>query len=168
LIQFSLCSKGNSQVSTGKEPKGNTLVGKDTLASSTSVRYLRQTIALISCIFSMRDDPDNQYRRRSVVFDVLRAESSRQLTMLRIDKFSDGQVTTLRLSGRIQSKHLRELQFQIEGFTQKTMLDLEEVKLVDRATVQFLSQCESNGLDLLNCPLYVREWILRERNRELG
>src|SRR5580704_2718946 len=99
---------------------------------------------------------------------VAEAGRPRQRTMLRIDKFSDGQVTTLRLSGRIQSKHLRELQFQIEGFTQKTMLDLEEVKLVDRATVQFLSQCESNGLDLLNCPLYVREWILRERNRELG
>jgi hypothetical protein len=88
--------------------------------------------------------------------------------MLRIDKFSDGQVTSLRLSGRIQSTHLRELQFQIEGCTQKTMLDLEELKLVDRAAVRFLGFCESNGLDLLNCPLYVREWIFREKNRELG
>jgi hypothetical protein len=88
--------------------------------------------------------------------------------MLRIDRISDGQVTSLRLSGRIQSKDLRELRAQIESSDQKTTLDLEEVKLVDRAAVQFLGLCESNGIDLLNCPLYVREWILREKNRELG
>ncbi len=87
--------------------------------------------------------------------------------MLRIDKFSDGQVTSLRLSGRIQSKHLRELQVQIESSTQKIMLDLGEVRLVNRAAVQFLGSCESNGIELLNCPLYVREWILREKNRDL-
>jgi hypothetical protein len=88
--------------------------------------------------------------------------------MLRIDKSSNGQVTFLRLSGRIQSEHLPELQLQIESCAQKTMLDLGEVTLVDRAAVQFFGCCESNGLDLLNCPLYVREWILREKNRKLG
>src|SRR5271157_4834452 len=103
-----------------------------------------------------------------VVVEVLATSSPRQITMLRIDKFSDGQITSIRLSGRIQSKHLRELQVQIESSTLKTMLDLEEVKLVDRATVQFLGCCESSGLGLLNCPLYVREWILREKNRKLG
>lgn len=85
--------------------------------------------------------------------------------MLRIDRISDGRVTSLRFSGRIQSKDLRELRAQIESSTQRTMLDLEEVKLVDRATVQFLGCCESNGIDLLNCPLHVREWILREKHR---
>jgi ABC-type transporter Mla MlaB component len=88
--------------------------------------------------------------------------------MLRIDKSSNGQVTFLRLSGRIQSEHLPELLLEIENCAQKTMLDLEGVSLVDRAAVQFLGCCESHGLDLLNCPLYVREWILREKNRELG
>ena len=88
--------------------------------------------------------------------------------MLRIDRFSDGKVTSLRLSGRIQSQDLQELQVQIESSSQKPKLDLEEVKLVDRATVQFLGCCESKGLDLLNCPLYVREWIRRERDRETG
>jgi hypothetical protein len=47
------------------------------------------------------------------------------------------------------------------------MLDLGEVRLVNRAAVQFLGSCESNGIELLNCPLYVREWILREKNRDL-
>jgi hypothetical protein len=88
--------------------------------------------------------------------------------MLRIDKHSDGQSTFFRISGRIQSKHLRELRAQIESCTRKTTLNLEEVQLVDRAVVQFLIRCESSGVELLNCPLYVREWILREKNREFG
>jgi hypothetical protein len=44
---------------------------------------------------------------------------------------------------------------------------LEEVKLVDRAVVLFLGSCESNGIKLLNCPLYVREWNRREKKRKL-
>ncbi len=86
--------------------------------------------------------------------------------MLRIDKCSDGQATIVRLSGRIQSEHLRLLRVQIESCTQKTIVNLEEVALVDRAAVRFLGVFESNGIELLNCPLYIREWILREKNRE--
>jgi hypothetical protein len=40
------------------------------------------------------------------------------------------------------------------------------VRLVDRAAVYFLGLCELNGIELLNCPLYIREWILREKMRE--
>jgi hypothetical protein len=85
--------------------------------------------------------------------------------MFRIDKASDGQFTSFRLSGRIESKHLPELLAQIESCTQKTKLNLEDVQLVDRAVVQFLIRCETSGIELLSCPLYVREWILREKNR---
>ncbi len=84
--------------------------------------------------------------------------------MWKIDKCSDGQVTILWISGRIQSACLRELQTEIESCTQKTILDLGDVTLVDRTAVQFLGLCESNGVELRNCPLYIREWILRERN----
>jgi ABC-type transporter Mla MlaB component len=87
--------------------------------------------------------------------------------MLRIDKESDLYVTTIRLSGRIQSEDLEDLGLQIESCTQQTRLDLQEVRLVDRAAVRFLGMCESNGIELLNCPLYIEEWILREKNREL-
>ena len=55
-----------------------------------------------------------------------------------IEKCSDGQATIVRLSGRIQSEQLRLLQVQIEGCTQKTILNLEEVGLVDRSVVRFL------------------------------
>jgi hypothetical protein len=47
------------------------------------------------------------------------------------------------------------------------VLDLGEVRLLNRAAVQFLGACEFNGIELLNCPLYVREWILRVKNRAL-
>lgn len=86
--------------------------------------------------------------------------------MLKIEKCSSGETTTLRLSGRIQSKHLPLLQAQIEDCSQQTILNLEEVTLVDRAAVRFLGLCESKGVELLNCSLYIREWILRENDRK--
>jgi len=42
-------------------------------------------------------------------------------------------------------------------------LDLSEVTLVDLDVVRFLISCENEGIELANCPAYVREWILRER-----
>jgi hypothetical protein len=40
---------------------------------------------------------------------------------------------------------------------------LTEITLIDIAAVQFLIDCENEGVELVHCPLYVREWILRER-----
>ena len=71
----------------------------------------------------------------------------RETTMLRIEKRSSGQATILQLSGRIQAEHLRELQAQIESCTRRTILNLEEVRLVDRAAVYFLGLCELNGVE---------------------
>ncbi|MBB6143023.1 hypothetical protein HNQ77_000967 [Silvibacterium bohemicum] len=42
--------------------------------------------------------------------------------------------------------------------------DLKEVTLVDSDTVRFLGLCELEGVGLMNCALYIREWISRERN----
>ena len=86
--------------------------------------------------------------------------------MLRIEKSLDGRDAIVRLSGRIQSEHLRLLRVQIESCTQKPILNLEEVGLVDRAVVRFLGHCESNGIELRKCSLFVREWLLRERLRK--
>lgn len=52
--------------------------------------------------------------------------------VLRIEKVSDGLLMIFRLSGRLQSEHVDQLRDQIEGSTQRVVLDLEEVKLVDR------------------------------------
>jgi len=43
------------------------------------------------------------------------------------------------------------------------MLDLSEVTLVDIGVIQFLISCEEEGVELVHCPPYVREWMLRER-----
>lgn len=83
--------------------------------------------------------------------------------VLRIEKVSDGPAMILRLSGRLQSEHVNQLKSQIEGSRQRVILDLEELKLVDRDAVRFLGICEANGVQLSQCSPYIRDWIDRER-----
>jgi hypothetical protein len=37
------------------------------------------------------------------------------------------------------------------------------VLLVDREAIKLLAMRESNGVELRNCPAYIREWVTRER-----
>jgi anti-anti-sigma regulatory factor len=84
--------------------------------------------------------------------------------MLRVEKDCGGCVTKLRLSGRIQSDLIGGIRSAInDGCERKIILDLSEVTLVDLDTVRFLISCEDEGVELVQCPPYVREWILRER-----
>ena len=84
--------------------------------------------------------------------------------VLKIDRSSDGRCLVLRLSGRIQSEHLEELKTEMEG-SPMVLLDLEDVKLVDRDVVRFLGVCEAKGAELRHCSPYIREWILKEMSR---
>lgn len=52
-----------------------------------------------------------------------------------------------------------------DGCARKIM-DLGEVTLVDVGVVRFLISCEDEGVELLQCPPYVHEWMLRERAEE--
>jgi hypothetical protein len=83
--------------------------------------------------------------------------------MLKIEKESDGHTMSLRLSGRIQSADIVNITAQMGDDSVRILLDLSEVTLVDVEAVRFLSNCEHEGIVLVHCPLYVREWILRER-----
>jgi hypothetical protein len=74
-------------------------------------------------------------------------------------------VTTLRLIGHLRSEHLEELHVQMKGSGTHVVLDLEGVTLLDADVVRFLGFCESDGVMLLHCSPYVREWIDRERER---
>jgi hypothetical protein len=85
--------------------------------------------------------------------------------MLRIEKLLGKTFTVLRLSGRIQEEYLPQLQTEIEQCTGAPRLDLKDVNLLDRPSVRFLMRCESQGIELENCPLYIQEWISRERRR---
>ena len=82
---------------------------------------------------------------------------------LRIERRSDGDHTVLHLSGRIQSEHLEVLKAEMRGDGAGIALDLEEVMLVDRDAVSFLSLCKAAGVRLLHCSPYIRAWILREQ-----
>ena len=82
---------------------------------------------------------------------------------LRIEKVSDARLVILRLNGRLQSEDLGALKAHIEGLTQKVVLDLDQVKLVDREAVCFLAACEASGIQLSQCPPYIREWVNREK-----
>ena len=83
--------------------------------------------------------------------------------MLRIEKDSGGGITKLTLSGRIQSNHMDVIRSAMSDGSGRKILDLSEVTLVDLGGVQFLISCEDDGIELVRCPPYVREWILRER-----
>ena len=81
--------------------------------------------------------------------------------MLKIQRSTRGQNVRFALSGRIESEHLAELQRLIDEDAQRgtITLDLREVRLVDREAVEFLARSEANGVQLKNCPAYLREWI---------
>jgi anti-anti-sigma regulatory factor len=84
---------------------------------------------------------------------------------LRIEKSCDEHSTTVRLSGRLVGSHRRALSEQIEGSRGTILLDLEEVTLVDIDIVHFLARSEAEGVELLHCPAYLREWISKENER---
>jgi hypothetical protein len=85
--------------------------------------------------------------------------------MLKIHRSAQGAFVLFTLSGRIQADEVTELQrlFALEANQQNLTVDLHEVKLVDREAVRFLARCEADGITLVHCPAYIREWIERER-----
>jgi anti-anti-sigma regulatory factor len=81
----------------------------------------------------------------------------------KIERHTDGHHTTLRLIGHLQAAHLEALQAQLESNGPRTVLDLDQVTLVDVEVVRFLGTCEKEGTALLHGPPYIREWISREQ-----
>lgn len=81
--------------------------------------------------------------------------------MWKLAKSQNGQYLVLVLCGRLGQEQLAELQRTIDSETgkQPVALDLEGLKLVDQAMVQYLARCEKQGIRLDNCPGYIREWI---------
>ena len=81
----------------------------------------------------------------------------------KIEKVRSGEVTTLRLIGRLESDCLEELEAQIEHGGPHVVLDLAEVELVAVEVVRFLNACQDVGVGIANISPYIREWMLRER-----
>ena len=83
--------------------------------------------------------------------------------MLRIEELDSGDLVTFVLSGRIQKEDLEELKSLVKKHNKAVVLDLKEVKLVDRDAVRFLASFETDQAKITNCPRYIREWIRREQ-----
>jgi anti-anti-sigma regulatory factor len=84
---------------------------------------------------------------------------------LRIQKSDEHNRVVLTLIGRIQADQVPELQALLKsGTDHNVVLDLKEIKLVDRDAVRFLAQREAEGTKLRNCSGFIREWISQERN----
>ena len=71
--------------------------------------------------------------------------------------------TTVRLCGQFQAEHVAELIKQLQDNGPRLFLDLTEVTVVDVEVVRFFGACEANGVKVLHCPRYIREWMNRER-----
>ena len=67
------------------------------------------------------------------------------------------------LSGDMDHEHTERLQelLDIEKHS-RILLDLMDVTLVGRAAVQCFARVEAAGVRIVNCPDYVRTWIVAE------
>ena len=85
---------------------------------------------------------------------------------LRIDISDERDRVVFTLTGRIQAEQVSELQTLVKSDLpgHSLVLDLKEVKLVDRDAVRFLAEIEAQGAKLRNCSAFVREWISQERH----
>jgi anti-anti-sigma regulatory factor len=85
--------------------------------------------------------------------------------MLKIRRDANGEVI-FTLSGQMNEQNVAELDSVIESEEagRHMILDLKDLTLVDREAVRYLERCETRGIKLENCPAYIREWILGDRN----
>ena len=69
---------------------------------------------------------------------------------LKIERLAADESVSITPSGRIQVERLSELEklLALEASDRSVVLDLEEVRLVDREVVMFLARCEADGATL--------------------
>jgi hypothetical protein len=82
---------------------------------------------------------------------------------LKIERIADKRKTRIRLSVQVRAEHIDQLKAEIERAGLQVALDLEEVDLVDIEGIRFLNACVAEGISVLHCSPYIREWMSRER-----
>jgi len=81
----------------------------------------------------------------------------------RIDRLSTEQGLVLYISGRLAAEALEVFRIALDG-RRVVAIELAEVDLVDRDAVKLLARADAKGIELRNCPAYIREWITKERD----
>jgi ABC-type transporter Mla MlaB component len=90
-------------------------------------------------------------------------DSRREAMTLKIQRSIKRDNAIFNLCGQIDAKELPELRRLLAAEEQKYLvLDLKEVRLVDREALRFLIRCQESGIKVKNCPAYIREWLARE------
>lgn len=89
--------------------------------------------------------------------------------MLKIQRTGNADVI-FDLIGRLDLETIGELKkaFSREAKGSHFVLDLKELTVVDGEAVMFLAESEASGMQLKNCPAYIREWITKERGGSKG
>jgi hypothetical protein len=84
--------------------------------------------------------------------------------MLKIHRTANGEVI-LKVSGRMGAENVADVKLSLESEVdgRRILLDLRDLTLVDRDAVSFLADCETDRVQIISCPAYIREWIVRER-----
>ena len=85
--------------------------------------------------------------------------------MLRIEIETTEALETLRLVGNLRDAAVAEVAWHLERSGPARRLDLSELKVVDLTAVRALVDWEERGVEIHACPLYVQEWMRRERQR---
>lgn len=81
----------------------------------------------------------------------------------RIDRLSTEQGLVLYISGQIAMEDLEVVRTALDP-RRVVAIELAEVELANRDAVKLLAQAEAEGIELRNCPGYIREWIASERD----
>jgi anti-anti-sigma regulatory factor len=81
----------------------------------------------------------------------------------RIDRLiSEENPIVFHVCGRVDIECLNTLKELIEAENAKIVLDLSEVTLAGRDAATFLAVCELKGIELRNCPPFLRGWVDKE------
>src|ERR1700690_51520 len=90
-----------------------------------------------------------------------RACSAGKKSMLKIVRSANPDFVLFTLSGHIDAEHAAELRVAFDGEALPTVLDLRDVKRVDREVVTDLARWNTDGIKFENCPAYISEWIAK-------
>jgi hypothetical protein len=164
----------------GRRPRTNSKVGSMRILSSPRERVAATTESILLVLtispdvngrlgdFSTCGEKSPLSGRVSSVpattYDWLASCIDQRMFMIR--RTANGDVV-LALIGRVGQENLAELKSVVasEKPSSGVVLDLKDVTLVDRETVQYLGQCERKRIELRNCPGYIRDWIDVNRDR---
>jgi hypothetical protein len=89
--------------------------------------------------------------------------------MLKIQRTANGYVV-FTVSGRLEADSLCQLSALLsqESPARAITLELKDLVLVDRDTVGFLRACAEKGIELRNCPQYIRTWMASDEEGDSG